>query len=82
MPRYFFNLDDHLREIDREGTMLSGPEEARVQAVMFAADYLSDNPRLVWDGRPFRVDVQDEAGTTLLNVVITASDPAKNRAAK
>lgn len=75
MPRYFFNLDDHKRDEDHEGTVLTDANEARVQAVIFAGDYLRDHPELVWDGTRFEVSVVDEAGIVLLKVVVTAEDP-------
>jgi hypothetical protein len=76
MPRYFFNLDNHTLDEDHEGTILSDANEARVQAVVFAGDYLRDHPELVWDGSKFKVIVVDEVGTVLLNVVVTAATPA------
>ena len=75
MPRYFFNLDDHKLDEDHEGTVLPDANEARIQAVVFAGDYLRDHPEIVWDGTRFKVAVVDEAGTVLLNVVVTAETP-------
>ncbi|WP_446741152.1 DUF6894 family protein [Sphingomonas sp. H160509] len=44
MPRYFFDIDNHKHVNDDDGTNLADDEEARVQAVIFAGDYLSDHP--------------------------------------
>lgn len=76
MPRYFFNTDNHERDEDLEGTELAGPDAARVAAVMFAGEYLRDNPELVWDGRRFSVDVQDETRRPLLKITVEAEAPA------
>lgn len=78
MPRYFFNLDDHHHDVDHEGTELVSAEEARVQAVIFAGDYLREHPKLVWDGSRFSVAVLDEAGTMLLTVVVTVENPSRS----
>lgn len=78
MPRYFFDIVNHDRYVDDEGTELASADEARVQAVIFAGDYLRENPGLVGDGGHLSVTVRDHAGTVLLNVAVTASDPAKH----
>ena len=75
MPRYFFDIDNHERYVDDEGTVLTNADEARMQAVIFAGDYLREHPDLVRNGSRFSVAVRDESGTILLNVVVTASEP-------
>lgn len=75
MPRYFFDIDNHERYVDEEGTDLAGADDARVQAVIFAGDYLRENPGLVRDGGHLGVAVRDHLGTILLTVAVTASDP-------
>lgn len=75
MPRYFFDIDNHERYVDDEGTDLANADEARMQAVIFAGDYLREHPALVRNGSRFSVAVRDEGGTILLNVEVTASDP-------
>ena len=76
MPLYFFNLYDHVRDIDNDGIDLAGPDSARIQGVIFAGDYLSDHPELVWDGKPMVVEVRDDAGQILINVTVRAETPA------
>ncbi len=75
MPRYFFDIDNHERYVDDEGTELANADEARMQAVIFAGDYLREHPALVRNGSQFSVAVRDEGGTVLLSVAVTASDP-------
>jgi hypothetical protein len=73
MPRFHFNLADHRREPDLEGTECESVQAARIQAVIFAGAYLRDHPGLVWDGRRFSVEVTDEAGSPVFDVTIEAS---------
>ena len=78
MPRYFFNIFDHGTDRDEEGVELSGPKEARVQAVIFAGDYLSDHPELVEDEK-LVIEVRDESHTVLLTVTMTAEEPGERQ---
>ena len=57
-PRYFINFDGNKLDEDDERAVPADANEARVQAVILAADYLRD--RLVWYGTPFTVPVVDE----------------------
>ena len=75
MPRYFFDIHNHERYVDEEGTELANANDARQQAVIFAGDYLREHPTLVCGGSRFRVTVRDERGTILLDVMVTARDP-------
>lgn len=74
MPRYFFNIYDHVHDEDHEGVELASPAEARIQAVVFAGDYLSDNPELLRDEKPLVIEVRDEAKQVLLTVTMSADD--------
>lgn len=75
MKRYFFNIKNSETDIDHEGVELSSPDEARVAAVIFAGDYLRDDPELIWDGHRLCIEAVDENGVVLLRVDITAADP-------
>jgi hypothetical protein len=75
MPIFHFNLDDHVREPDLEGTELPDAETARAEAVRFAGAYLRDNPGLIDDGQAFKVEVTDETGKSLFIVRIEATNP-------
>jgi hypothetical protein len=76
MPRYFFDIDNREHYVDEEGTELAGTDDARIQAVIFAGDYLRENPGLVRDGGRLDIAVRDHLGTILLNVAVTTSVPA------
>jgi hypothetical protein len=49
IPRYFFNIEGHLRDEVNQGTELAA--EARLRAIGFATAILKDDPDLVWNGR-------------------------------
>jgi hypothetical protein len=72
MPRYFFDIADHVRDEDEEGTELADPVQARLQAIAFAAAVLKDDPNLVWDGREFTVHVTDDQGRAVVDVIVRA----------
>lgn len=74
MPRYFFDLNDHERSPDETGTELPGLDAARVAAVKFAGDYLSDHPEIVWDGREQRVQVRQGNSNIVFTVIVLAVD--------
>ena len=74
MPRYFFNIEDHVRDEDDQGTELADDAQARLAAIAFAAGLLKDDPGLVWNGREFSVQVNDERGEPVLDVIVRAED--------
>ena len=77
MPRYFFHRTDGGVSIDREGTDLPNMDNARREAILYAAETLREQPELVSpDG--LRVDVTDAAGDLVLTVAITAREPVKS----
>ena len=77
MPRYFFDIDNHERYVDDEGTELESEDDARVQAVIFAGDYLRENPDLVCNGQHMSVAVRDQTDTILLRVTVATNDPSR-----
>ena len=74
MPRYFFHTADGSRDRDTEGTELPDARTARVSAIRYAGDVLSDQPELLWDGRDFRVEVTTEEGDLLFTIITLAVD--------
>ena len=77
MPRYFFNRVDGKRDQDPEGVELLGLEQARCEAVAFAADTLKDDAYALWDGGEVRIEVVDSARAVVFMVVISAIDATK-----
>lgn len=74
MPRYFFHTVDGGRERDTDGVELSSPAVARVEAIRFAGEVLTQDPDTLWDGREFRVEVVDEQKQLLFTIVTMAID--------
>lgn len=72
MPRYFFATADGTREPDDVGTELPNLATARVEAIKYAGEVLSDHPEIIWDGEDFRVEVSDEDGLMLFTVITMA----------
>jgi Domain of unknown function (DUF6894) len=65
VPRYFFHVRDSKEIIDKEGLLLSDPDEARMQAVVAAGEMLKDFARKFWTGTEWRMWVTDETGKTV-----------------
>ena len=74
MPRYFFAIEDHVRDEDHQGTELPDAAQARLAAIRFAGAVLGDDPDLVWDGREFKVEVTDDTGAPVLDVIVRAEE--------
>lgn len=74
MPRYFFNTADGGVNPDDHGMELPDDTAARVAAVRYAGDVLSDQPDVLGTGRHFRVEVVREDGTQLSTIVTLAVD--------
>ena len=72
MPRYFFHLRDGHEQLDHDGTVLSGPDEARKMAVINSGEILKESGAKFWTGTAWRLWVTDEAGDTLCALRFTA----------
>jgi len=70
--RYFFHTADGSRDRDETGTELPDYDAARKQAVMFAGEYMADNPGVVADRKDFRVEVTDDRNLLLFTVIAVA----------
>ncbi len=65
MPRYFFHIHDGEERPDRDGVELTGPDQAREQAVVACGEALKDLDGEFWDSREWRMLVVDEKGATV-----------------
>ncbi len=74
MPRYHFTLDDGATYLDPDGMDLPGLEEARNEAVTYAAEWLRDHPKEVWKDGRLQVTVTDEASKDLFTVTVSTAD--------
>lgn len=79
MPLFHFNLADQGRDPDLDGTDLADADEARVQAIVFAGEYLRDNPGLLVNGTVFRVEVTDDRASALFAVQIELIEQQQDR---
>ena len=74
MPRYYFHSRDGGLERDETGLDLPDATQARTEAVRYAGALMKDDPRLVWDGRDFRVQVTQEDDTPVMTLIVLAVD--------
>lgn len=81
MPLFHFNIADHVREPDLDGTELADEAEAREQAIIFAGQCLRDNPELIADGHDFRIEVTDQDGAPIFTVRIDLIEERAERSA-
>lgn len=56
---------------------LPGLEEARYEAIAFAADTLKDDVYALWDGGKVRIEVKDSAQSLVFTIFISAVIGAK-----
>ncbi|MDQ0840258.1 hypothetical protein [Sphingomonas faeni] len=72
IPRYFFNIEGHLRDENNQGTELAA--EARLRAIGFATAILKGDPDLVWNGRELIVQVFDYHKDSVDDIDVRAED--------
>ena len=65
MPRYFFHVHDGKDIPDEEGVELSGPEEARNQAVTACGEALKDLDGDFWESAMWTMTVKDWQGNVV-----------------
>jgi hypothetical protein len=71
MPHYFFDLDDHRRDLDKSGLDCTGDQSAANEGARFAGEHLRDNAaQVVADGR-MQVAVVDESDRNVARITIT-----------
>jgi hypothetical protein len=75
VPRYFFHIQDGKDIPDKEGTVLADPKAARIEAIATGGAILRETANY-WDGAEWRMNVTDEAGTSLFRLRFSAEvDP-------
>ena len=72
--RYFFNQIDGAYDPYSVGEEFATFNEARVEAVRFAAAVLRDHPTLVRAGQDFRIEVTDANRLILFTVIVVGVD--------
>jgi hypothetical protein len=72
VPRYFFHVHDSADALDEVGTVLSGPSEAREDAVVASGEMLKDYGPRFWGHPDWKMWVTDEAGKTVCILTVKA----------
>ena len=72
--RYFFHLAGAVQDSDDMGVELKGLDQAREQAVKFAAEYLRDRPEVVWLGNELRLEVTNSKEMLLFTLIVAGVD--------
>jgi hypothetical protein len=75
MARFFFHLQDGSTFLDDEGTELSDPNAARLEAIRVCGEMLREVPQSVSNGGPFRLWVTDGPhgrGETVFTLTVAA----------
>lgn len=67
--RYFFHTRDCTAQRDTIGVDLQDKAAARVEAIRQAGVVMADEPEVLWDGRELHVEVRDDRGLQLFDVV-------------
>ena len=67
--RYYFSTKDSTAHRDTLGVELKDKAAARVEAIRYAGVVMADEPGVLWDGQEFHVQVSDERGLQLFDVV-------------
>ncbi len=65
VPLYFFHVHDGQYDHDDEGTELTGPDEARAQALATAGEMLKDKSSQEWLGERWMMAAIQSANSTL-----------------
>lgn len=67
--RYFFNLAGAIYDPDSDGIECATASDARIQAVLSAAELLLERPELVWTGDEICVEVTNKDQLLLFTVI-------------
>ena len=77
--RYFFSQAGAVQDVDHDGVELDSTSAARVCAVEYASETLSERPEIIWQGDEFRVEVTDQSGLILFTVIVLGIDAPATR---
>jgi len=73
MPRYHFNVRDGQNYPDLQGSELADISAARIEAVKFAGQLLSDGAERFWSGDEWVMTVTNDRGLTLFTLTFLAT---------
>lgn len=72
--RYFYHLAGAAGYQDETGVEFATLQEAKLQAVRFAGEFLKDCPEAGLQGRDFRLEVSDRQGFVWFTFLANGSD--------
>ena len=72
MTRYFFHLHDGKEYLDKDGAVFATLDEARAEAIRSVSDHLRDMSQEFWSGDIWTMQVQDEYGITVCELMFSA----------
>ena len=73
MPRYQFQCSYGGAAVVAEDRELGNVEDARLDAIVYAAELLSSRPEVAWTGHKLDIRVLDDAGGAVITIEITAT---------
>ena len=80
MSRFFFNEIEGEFKPDDQGVELASLDDARLEAVRYAAEVLRDRPSIVWEGDEYRIEVTNAEHLLLFTLIVVGLDaPAGGR---
>ena len=74
MPRYFFHVGGSSR--DTEGVHLESLAVAKCEAVKLAGQLICESAGVFWDAQDFVMNVANEDGLTLFNLMFIGTEAA------
>jgi UDP-glucose 4-epimerase len=74
MARYFFHTADGSCDRDEEGVELPDVQAARIEAIRYIGEMLTQHPDVLGDGHDFSVEVVNEDDTLLFKVITRGID--------
>ncbi len=74
VPRFFFHVHDGQDFVDHVGTELPSILDARRHAARYAGELLQTDPELFWSGHQWQMDVADERGSILFQLMFVGID--------
>ena len=72
MPLFFFDISNGRPDRDAEGFECATLDQARTQAIRFTGELLKFHSDWIWEGHDLRVQVSNDTGTPLFDVVTRA----------
>jgi len=74
VARYFFHTADGSRDRDEDGVDLPDIQAARLEAIRYVGEMLSQHPDLLGTGQDFCVEVMNEHDQLMFKVVTRGID--------